>query len=303
MGCFAMPKRVGPPSDDIAGWSSVTAHGTRSASARPACRRRRPGGGARRARSQPATTPARSASRAGSGWTTLGRAARRGCPSARHRALGARAARRLHGPRRTRQEVQDGAGHARPQRRARGALRRRGDRLPPGLPARPRARGGARRRRRAARRARASGSRPRAGRAVRGRGDGPRARARHARRRARDRARACRCVRPVLDFAHMHATSDGAFIDGRAVRRGARGRRRGDGARRARSTSTSPTSRSRTATRRSTCPTARARCGRSRSREALARFDRPATVISESPDEASSQAIGAAIQAATAARQ
>ena len=34
-------------------------------------------------------------------------------------------------------------------------------------------------------------------------------------------------VRPVLDFAHMHATSDGAFLDGRAVRRGAReGRRR-----------------------------------------------------------------------------
>ena len=72
-------------------------------------------------------------------------------------------------------------------------------------------------------------------------------------------------VRPVLDFAHMHATSDGAFIFGRALRRGAGaavdavlepGRR---------STSTSPTSSSRTATRRSTCPTARARCGPSRS--------------------------------------
>ena len=32
-------------------------------------------------------------------------------------------------------------------------------------------------------------------------------------------------VRPVLDFAHMHATSDGGFTVGRAVRRGARGGR------------------------------------------------------------------------------
>ena len=49
--------------------------------------------------------------------------------------------------------------------------------------------------------------------------------------------------------------------------------------------------RTRTATRRSTCPTARARCAPSRSREALARFERPATVIRESPDEESTQAI------------
>jgi endonuclease IV len=35
---------------------------------------------------------------------------------------------------------------------------------------------------------------------------------------------------------------------------------------------------------------------------ALARFDRPATVISEAPDEASSQAIRAAIHSAAAAR-
>ena len=34
-------------------------------------------------------------------------------------------------------------------------------------------------------------------------------------------------------------------------------------------------------------------------REALDRFERPATVISESPDEASSQAIKAALEAAT----
>src|SRR3954447_3266609 len=37
--------------------------------------------------------------------------------------------------------------------------------------------------------------------------------------------------------------------------------------------------------------------------EALARFERPATVISESPDEASSQAIGAALRAATSQRE
>ena len=38
-------------------------------------------------------------------------------------------------------------------------------------------------------------------------------------------------------------------------------------------------------------------------REALARFERPATVISESPDEASSQAIGAILRTAAAERE
>ena len=71
-------------------------------------------------------------------------------------------------------------------------------------------------------------------------------------------------VRPVIDFAHMHATSDGAFtdVDGFAV--GARGRRRRARRRASRSTSTSPTSPTRTGTRRSTCPTARARSAPSR---------------------------------------
>ncbi len=40
-------------------------------------------------------------------------------------------------------------------------------------------------------------------------------------------------VRPVLDFAHMHATSDGAFIERRAVHRGTHGYRRGSRTRRA----------------------------------------------------------------------
>jgi deoxyribonuclease IV len=98
-------------------------------------------------------------------------------------------------------------------------------------------------------------------------------------------------VRPVLDFAHMHATSDGAFTDvdpfasaleavdevlapgapfhihfsdiAYANRNETKHLPYGEGTLRAE-------------------PLA----------EALRRFDRPATVISESPDEASSQAIG-----------
>ena len=62
-----------------------------------------------------------------------------------------------------------------------------------------------------------------------------------------------------------------------------------------RSTSTSPTSPSRTVTRRSTSPTARGRCAPDPLREALAAFDRPATVVSESPDEESTQMIRAAL--------
>ncbi len=72
-------------------------------------------------------------------------------------------------------------------------------------------------------------------------------------------------VRPVLDFAHMHATSDGAFVDVDMFASALEGA--DDGARtgRRRSTSTSPTSRTRTATRRSICRTAKERCARSRS--------------------------------------
>ena len=99
-------------------------------------------------------------------------------------------------------------------------------------------------------------------------------------------------VRPVLDFAHMHATSDGAYLEADLF---AEALAKADAV-------LEPGApfhihfsdiRSRTGTRRSTSPTARARCEPSRWREALARFDRPATVISESPDEESSQAIKA----------
>ena len=101
-------------------------------------------------------------------------------------------------------------------------------------------------------------------------------------------------VRPVIDFAHMHATSDGAFLTVEpfvdalqkadaviepgapfhihfsdiqfANRNETKHLRYGEGTLRA-----DPL------------------------REALSGFDRPATVISESPDEASSQAIRTAL--------
>lgn len=108
-------------------------------------------------------------------------------------------------------------------------------------------------------------------------------------------------VRPVLDFAHMHATSDGAFTETEpfalalegadavlapgvpfhvhfsdiafANRNETKHLAYGEGTLRAE-------------------PLA----------EALARFARPATVISESPDEESSQAIRAVLEAASAGR-
>jgi endonuclease IV len=70
-------------------------------------------------------------------------------------------------------------------------------------------------------------------------------------------------VRPVLDFAHMHATSDGATSRSSRSRRHSRPRMK-SWSRGSRSTSTSRTSHSRTGTRRSTSPTAKGRCGRIR---------------------------------------
>jgi len=109
-------------------------------------------------------------------------------------------------------------------------------------------------------------------------------------------SRRCRWVRPVLDFAHMHATSDGEFTDvepfsvaleavdellepgapfhihfsdiAYANRNETKHLRYGEGTLRA-----GPLG------------------------EALRRFKRPATVISESPDEASDQAIRSALLA------
>ena len=148
------------------------------------------------------------------------------------RALRARADRGLHGPRRARQEATDGRGHARPLGRDREDGRGRASRLPPRVPARPRARGGDRLRLRAARRAaRATrGQGPRG--AVRRRGDGPRARSRQPRRRDRDLGPA-RLGSPRARL-RAHARDERRRLHGRrAVRGGARsgGRRaRAEGA-------------------------------------------------------------------------
>jgi deoxyribonuclease IV len=107
-------------------------------------------------------------------------------------------------------------------------------------------------------------------------------------------------VRPVIDFAHMHATSDGAFTDAEAfvvVLEDADAVIEPAGA---------PFhihfSDIQFANRNETkhLPYGEGTLRAEPLGEALARFDRPATVISESPDEASHQAIRAAILAGLA---
>src|SRR5438067_5280649 len=98
-------------------------------------------------------------------------------------------------------------------------------------------------------------------------------------------------VRPVLDFAHMHATSDGAFLDSDAFASALAG--------------ADPVlepgvpfhihfSDIQFANRNETkhLPYGEGTLRAEPLRDALARFERPATVISESPDAASTQAIG-----------
>jgi deoxyribonuclease-4 len=109
-------------------------------------------------------------------------------------------------------------------------------------------------------------------------------------------SRRCGWVRPVLDFAHMHATSDGAFVDAEPF---AEVLAKADAA-------TEPgapfhvhfsdiqfANRNETKHLRYGEGTLRA----DPLREALSQFDRPATVIGESPDEESNQAIKAALGA------
>ena len=101
-------------------------------------------------------------------------------------------------------------------------------------------------------------------------------------------------VRPVLDFAHMHATSDGAFTDVEpfAAALGAADAIMEPGA---------PFhihfSDVQFANRNETkhLPYGEGTLRAEPLRDALARFDRPATVISESPDEESSQTIKAVL--------
>jgi len=97
-------------------------------------------------------------------------------------------------------------------------------------------------------------------------------------------------VRPVLDFAHMHATSDGAFLDP-APFRDALGK--ADAVIEAGAPFHIHFSDIAFANRNETkhLPYGEGTLRAEPLRDALAAFERPATVVSESPDEASSQAI------------
>ena len=109
-------------------------------------------------------------------------------------------------------------------------------------------------------------------------------------------------VRPVLDFAHMHATSDGAFTEVEAF-----------AAPLARVDALLPPgvpfhihfSDIAYANRNETkhLPYGEGTLRAEPLRDALARFERPATVISESPDGASTQAIGAVLLGASSAQR
>jgi deoxyribonuclease IV len=103
-------------------------------------------------------------------------------------------------------------------------------------------------------------------------------------------------VRPVLDFAHMHATSDGAFTD---VEPFAVALESADAVLEPGAPFHIHFSDIAWANRneKNHLPYGEGTLRAEPLRDALARFERPATVISEAPDEASTQAIGAALGA------
>ncbi|HUH14656.1 MAG TPA: TIM barrel protein [Gaiellaceae bacterium] len=107
-------------------------------------------------------------------------------------------------------------------------------------------------------------------------------------------------VRPVIDFAHMHATSDGAFTDVEAF---AAVLEAADGVLAPGAPFHIHFSDIAWANRNETkhLPYGEGSLRAEPLRDALARFERPATVISESPDEASSQAIRAVLYAGASA--
>ena len=102
-------------------------------------------------------------------------------------------------------------------------------------------------------------------------------------------------VRPVIDFAHMHATSDGAFVRPEPFREALE---LADGALPDGAPFHIHFSDIAFANRNETkhLPYGEGTLRVDPLREALAGFERPATVISESPDEASSQAIRAGLR-------
>ena len=109
-------------------------------------------------------------------------------------------------------------------------------------------------------------------------------------------------VRPVLDFAHMHATSDGAYTDvdsfasaleatDEVIEPGAPFHIHFSDIAYANRNETKH------------LPYGEGTLRVEPLRDALERFDRPATVISESPDEASTQTIGTVLLGESAARR
>ena len=109
-------------------------------------------------------------------------------------------------------------------------------------------------------------------------------------------------VQPVLDFAHMHATSDGAYTD---VDSFASALEAADEVMEPGVPFHIHFSDIAYANRNETkhLPYGEGTLRAEPLREALARFDRAATVISESPDDASTQAIGAVLLGESAARR
>jgi deoxyribonuclease IV len=107
-------------------------------------------------------------------------------------------------------------------------------------------------------------------------------------------SRRCGWVRPVLDFAHMHATSDGGFIE---VEPFAQALASADAVMEPGAPFHIHFSDIQFANRNETkhLPYGEGTLRADPLREALAGFDRPATVIGESPDDASNQAIKAAL--------
>jgi deoxyribonuclease-4 len=108
-------------------------------------------------------------------------------------------------------------------------------------------------------------------------------------------------VRPVLDFAHMHATSDGAFLDADTFAVPLAG---ADAVLESGAPFHIHFSDIQYANRNETkhLPYGEGTLRAEPLREALEQFERPATVISESPDAASTQAIGAVLGVSSASR-
>ncbi len=108
-------------------------------------------------------------------------------------------------------------------------------------------------------------------------------------------------VRPVLDFAHMHATSDGAFLDADTFAGALAG---ADAVLEPGTPFHIHFSDIQYANRNETkhLPYGEGTLRAEPLRDALARFERPATVISEAPDAASTQAIGAALGVSSPSR-